>query len=94
MAPETTHCRHSAKLPVSGISRSQSQLVPKDGIKVAKEQFRQQLRERGYGKARIREFEPNLDKEIHTHDQSAMALVMRGEFTLVRERDATTYRPG
>lgn len=61
---------------------------------MTEDQFRQQLRERGYGEARIRDFEPNLDKEMHTHDQSAMALVMRGEFTLVLEREATTYQPG
>ena len=58
------------------------------------DQFRQQLRERGYGDAKSREYEPNLDKEMHTHDQSVMALVMSGEFTLVLERESTTYRPG
>lgn len=61
---------------------------------MTEDQFRQQLREQGYGEARIRDFEPNLDKDMHTHDQSAMALVMRGEFTLVLEREATTYQPG
>ena len=61
---------------------------------MTEDQFREQLREQGYGEARIRDFEPNLDKEMHTHDQPAMALVMRGEFTLVLERESTTYKPG
>ena len=58
------------------------------------DQFRKQLRERGYDDAKIKEFEPNLDKEMHTHDLSAMALVMSGEFTLALESEATTYGPG
>ena len=58
------------------------------------DQFRQLLRERGYGDAKSREYEPNLDKEMHTHDQSAMASVMSGEFTLVLESESTTYAPG
>ena len=61
---------------------------------MTEDRFRQQLQEQGYGEARIRDFEPNLDKEMHTHDQSAMALVMRGEFTLVLEHESTTYKPG
>ena len=58
------------------------------------DQFRQQLRERGYGDAKSREYEPNLDKPMHTHDVSAMALVMSGEFSLVLESESTTYGPG
>ncbi len=58
------------------------------------DQFRQQLQEKGYGEAKIREFEPNQDKEMHTHDLSAMALVMRGEFILALESESTSYAPG
>ena len=58
------------------------------------DQFRQQLRESGYGDAKVREYEPNLDKEMHTHDQSTIALVMSGEFTLVLESESMTYGPG
>lgn len=57
-------------------------------------QFRQLLQEKGYGDAKSREYEPNLDKEMHTHELSAMALVMRGEFTLALESESTTYGPG
>ncbi len=41
---------------------------------MTEDQFRQQLRERGYGDAQIRDYEPNLDKDMHTHELSAMAL--------------------
>ena len=58
------------------------------------DQFRQQLRERGYGDAQIKEFEPSLDREMHTHELSAMALVMSGEFILALETGSTTYGPG
>ncbi len=58
------------------------------------DQFRKQLRERGYDDAKIKEFEPNLEKDMHTHDLSAMALVVSGEFTLALESQSTTYGPG
>lgn len=61
---------------------------------MTEDQFRQQLQEKGYGEAKIREFEPNQDKEMHTHDLSAMALVMRGEFILALESESTSYTPG
>ena len=57
------------------------------------EQFRQQLREKGYGDAKIKEFEPNLDKPMHTHELSAMAFVVSGEFILALESESTTYGP-
>ena len=57
-------------------------------------QFKKELRERGYGEAQIREYEPNLDKPMHTHDVSAMALVISGEFTLALEGESRTYAPG
>jgi quercetin dioxygenase-like cupin family protein len=58
------------------------------------EQFRQQLQEKGYGDAQIKVFEPNLDKPMHTHELSAMALVMSGEFTLALESESTVVAPG
>ncbi len=58
------------------------------------DQFKKQLQERGYSDAQIKEYGPNLDKEMHTHDLSAMALVMSGEFTLALESKSTTYGPG
>lgn len=58
------------------------------------EEFKKKLRDRGYGEAKIKEYEPNLDKPMHTHDVSAMALVVSGEFTLALESESTTYSPG
>ncbi len=61
---------------------------------MTEDQFRNQLQERGYGEAQIKEFEPHQDKEMHTHDFSAMVFVMSGEFTLALESESTTYAPG
>lgn len=58
------------------------------------EQFRQQLREKGYGEAQIKEYAPNTDGPMHTHDVSVMLLVLNGEFTLAQPNGATTYKPG
>ncbi len=57
-------------------------------------QFRQQLQEQGYSDAQSLEFEPNLAKDMHTHDFSAFALVLSGEFTLVTEDGSVTHQPG
>jgi quercetin dioxygenase-like cupin family protein len=58
------------------------------------DEFRQQLQERGYGDAQIKEFDPTFDKEMHTHEFSAMALVVSGEFILALESGPTSYGPG
>ncbi len=57
-------------------------------------QFRQQLQEQGYGEAQPLEFEPNFVKDMHTHDFSAFAFVLSGEFTLVTEDGSVTHQPG
>ncbi len=57
-------------------------------------QFRQQCLAEGYGEAAPLEFEPNLKMDMHTHDFSAYAMVVRGEFTVVRESGSTTHRSG
>lgn len=61
---------------------------------MTEEQFRTQLREKGYGEAKVKEFEPNLDKPMHTHDLSAIGFVIKGEFSLALESESTTYGPG
>ena len=58
------------------------------------EQFRRLARDKGYGEPARREFEPGLDRELHTHDHSALLLVLDGEFTLALETEATTHGPG
>ncbi len=57
-------------------------------------QFREQLKEQGYSEAQVLEFEANLDSDMHTHDFSAFALVLSGEFTLVTEDGSVTHQPG
>ncbi len=58
------------------------------------EQFRQQLREKGYDEGQFKRFAPNTDDSMHTHDFSVMLLVVSGEFTLVQNDASTTYQPG
>ncbi len=57
-------------------------------------QFKQQLQEQGYGEAQSLEFEPYFVNDMHTHDFSAFAFVLSGEFTLVTEDGSVTHRPG
>ncbi len=57
-------------------------------------QFRQQLQEQGYSEAQSLEYEPNSVNDMHTHDFSAFALVLSGEFTLVTEDGSVTHQPG
>lgn len=64
------------------------------GVRMNRNEFQHQVREQGYGDAQIKEFEPRLDTEMHTHDFAVMALVVSGQFTLARESGATTYGPG
>ena len=58
------------------------------------EQFRQSLREKGYKEEQFKEYPPNTDGPMHTHDFSVMLLVVSGEFMLARESEVTTYRTG
>lgn len=58
------------------------------------EQFRQRLRENGYGEAQFKDFAPYTDSPMHCHDFSVMLLVVSGEFTLARPSAATIYGPG
>ena len=58
------------------------------------EQFRRELRARGYAEPQTRDYDPDVDNEMHTHEFSAMVLVKSGEFTLALEDRVTTYGPG
>ena len=57
-------------------------------------QFRQQLQEQGYSEAQALEYEPNSVNDMHSHDFSAFAFVLSGEFTLVTEDGSVTHQPG
>ena len=56
--------------------------------------FNQQLQELGYGEAQSVEYPPNMVTDMHTHDFSAFALVLSGEFILVTEEGAVRHQPG
>jgi quercetin dioxygenase-like cupin family protein len=63
-------------------------------MKMNEDQFRQALRDEGYGEAASLECDANMSGDLHTHDFSAYAMVMRGEFTVVLEDGAVTHHPG
>jgi quercetin dioxygenase-like cupin family protein len=56
--------------------------------------FKQRMQEKGYTNPQVKEYEPNQDEPMHTHEVSVMALVLDGEITLVLEDGATTYAAG
>lgn len=57
-------------------------------------QFRQLMLERGFTDATTKEYGPNADEPMHTHEVSVMALVTSGELTLVLEDGSRTYGAG
>jgi quercetin dioxygenase-like cupin family protein len=61
---------------------------------VSEEQFRQMLRERGYGEVQFKDYPPNADGPMHTHDFSVLLLVVDGDFMLAQDDGVKTYRPG
>jgi hypothetical protein len=58
------------------------------------EQFRQRAQEQGYGDFETKDYVPNRDGPLHTHEFSVMLLVVGGQFTLALEDRTTDYRPG
>lgn len=56
--------------------------------------FRQQAQERGYLDIGFKDYPPQLDGPMHTHDFSVMLLVLEGEFSLAREDGISTYPSG
>ncbi len=56
-------------------------------------QFRQACNAEGYAVEKM-ECDAGFDNDMHTHEFSAYAMVLRGEFTVVREDGATTFGPG
>lgn len=58
------------------------------------EQFRQLAHDQGYGDIQTRDYVPNRDGPLHTHEFSVMLLVVDGQFTLAFEDGTADYRPG
>jgi len=48
-------------------------------------EFKQHIESLGYGEAQVREFDANKSGELHTHDFSAILMVIDGEFSLAFE---------
>ena len=46
---------------------------------MSEEQFRQLVREKGYEEGQFKEYPPNTDGPMHTHDFSVMLIVVGGE---------------
>ena len=65
-----------------------------EGMDMNEAEFRQELQEQGYGEAQLLEFEPNSAADMHTHEFSAYAFVLSGEFIFVTEDGAATHLPG
>ena len=49
---------------------------------MTEDEFRRQVMALGYAEPGIKEFEPNLDSELHTHAFNVFGLVVRGTLRL------------
>jgi len=58
------------------------------------DQFRQRAHAQGYADLQLKDYVPNRDGPLHTHDFSVMLLVLGGHFSLGFEDGATSYLPG
>ena len=61
---------------------------------MTEDDFRLVLTEQGYDEIRAVDYAPGRDGDLHTHDFSAMLLVLEGEFILVREDGSETLLAG
>ncbi len=57
-------------------------------------EFKQHIQSLGYGEPQPREYDANRIGELHTHDFSAILLVLSGEFILALEDDSIKCTPG
>lgn len=56
--------------------------------------FRLRAQEFEYGDIDYKDYPPQGDGPLHTHDFSVMLLVVSGEFSIVGADKTTTYAPG
>ena len=68
--------------------------MPKGWAFMTEDQFSQVLAEEGFTEARTVDFEPDMDGELHTHEFSAMSMVVKGELTLTYEVGSETFTAG
>ena len=58
------------------------------------EEFRNKAHAEGYSEPEMHEVEYAPAKEMHTHDQTILSLVLSGEFTMLYEHESKTFGPG
>ena len=61
---------------------------------MTEQEFRELLAARGYNEIRETEYSPQFENELHTHDFSALLMVLEGEFVLGREGGGETFLAG
>lgn len=57
-------------------------------------EFERHIRNEGYSKLEIQEFEKNYNCKIHAHEFSVFAFVKEGEFILHTEKNSEVFHPG
>ncbi|MBJ83155.1 MAG: hypothetical protein CL462_09645 [Acidimicrobiaceae bacterium] len=61
---------------------------------MTEDEFRKLLAEQGYEEIRENKYPPDSDGEPHTHEFSALLMVLEGEFILAREDGSETFLVG
>lgn len=61
---------------------------------MTEQEFQQLLASRGYDEVRKTDYQPMTENELHTHEFSALLLVLEGEFILEREDGSQTFVAG
>ncbi len=56
--------------------------------------FRELLAAQGYNEIRETAYEPGSENELHTHEFSALLMVLEGEFVLVGEQGVERFGAG
>ncbi len=57
-------------------------------------EFRKLLHKNGYSKPKLVEVDVSSSDKMHTHEFTAFALVVEGEFVLLNESGRWVYNPG
>ena len=57
-------------------------------------EFEKQLQSDGFTSIEIKNYSPRPANDAHGHEFSVRGLVLEGAFTVVRDENSVTYRPG
>ena len=62
---------------------------------MTEDEFRELVKEKGYGEVEFMEVGPGDPKEkMHTHEHSVLSLVLSGEFTMTTEKWTRVFKAG